>query len=217
MRNIEVQGLFVHVCTRNPIALWAIERLFASGLLNARFDTWLPNQLSICFEGIHVLLIDASSVPEWPEVVRKWTDDGHRTILLVAETGDSSGAQLRALHLGVRGIVRISRDFGQDLSDAIGSIAKGHLFAKSDALEKFYCGTKQTGARSADVSLSFREEQAIELLLKGFSNKRIGVVLGISERTAKFHVCNILRKLRVHSRRELIDKYSELFEQPRSA
>jgi DNA-binding NarL/FixJ family response regulator len=186
-------------------------------LLNARFDAWLPNQLSICLKGIHVLLIDASSVPEWPEVVRKWTDDGHRTILLVAETADSPGAQLRALHLGVRGIVRVSRDFGQDLSDAIGSIAKGHLFAKSDALEKFYCRTKQTGARSADVSLSFREEQAIELLLKGFSNKRIGVVLGISERTAKFHVCNILRKLRVHSRRELIDKYSELFEQPQSA
>ena len=217
MRNIEIQGLSVHVCTKNPIALWAIERLFTSGLLNARFDTWLPNQLSICFEGIHVLLIDASSVPEWPEIVRKWTDEGHRTILLMAESSDSHGAELRALHLGVRGIVRVSPDFGQDLSDAISSIAQGHLFATSDALEKFYCGTRQTGARSADLSLSFREEQAIELLLKGFSNRRIGIVLGISERTAKFHVCNIMRKLRVHCRQELIDKYSGLFEQQKSA
>lgn len=217
MRNIEGQELFIHVCSRNPIAVWAIEQLLTPELLNARFDKWLPNQLFICSEGIHVLLIDASSVPEWPEVVRKWTDDGHRTILLVAESCDSHGAELRALHLGVRGIVRVSPEFGQQLSDAISSIVRGQLFAKGDTLEDFYCGAKRPVSRSVIPILSFREEQAIELLLRGFSNKRIGVVLGISERTAKFHVCNILRKLRVSSRRELIGKYSELFDQPQSA
>ncbi len=186
MRNIEGQELSIHVCSRNPIAVWAIEQLLTPELLNARFDKWLPNQLSICSEGIHVLLIDASSVPEWPEVVRKWTDDGHRTILLVAESCDSHGAELRALHLGVRGIVRVSPEFGQHLSDAISSIARGQLFAKGDTLENFYCGAKRPGSRSVIPILSFREEQAIELLLKVSQTRELGLFSALASEPPNF-------------------------------
>jgi DNA-binding NarL/FixJ family response regulator len=215
MGNIQAPELLIYVCSRNPIAVWAIKELLAPASLNSRFNTWLPNQFLALSEGIHLLLIDASSVLEWPEVVRKWTDEGHRTILLAGESCDSHGAELRALHLGVRGIVHVSRNFSQQLSDAISSIIKGQLFAKGEILNEFYYGAKR--ASSAIPTLSFREEQSLELLLKGFSNRRIGTVLGISERTAKFHVCNILRKLHVSSRRELVDRYSELLDQPRSA
>ena len=43
----------------------------------------------------------------------------------------------------------------------------------------------------------------MELLLRRLSNKEIGSILHISERTVKFHVGNILTKLQVTSRREL--------------
>jgi DNA-binding NarL/FixJ family response regulator len=52
--------------------------------------------------------------------------------------------------------------------------------------------------------LSRREHEVLPLILQGLTNKEIGVRLGISERTAKFHVSGILRKSGATSRLELL-------------
>jgi DNA-binding NarL/FixJ family response regulator len=207
--------LHVYSCSRNPIVIWTIEHSL-SHLGNCLFGTWLPTQLLVAPPGVHVLLIDVSSIPEWPEAVRKWADAGHRTILMVNGGWGTGTNELRALHLGVRGIVHISRDFLQQLSEAIRFVALGQLFASPEVLDAFYCGTRRMRPQSDASHLSFREEQVMDLLLKSLSNKRIGAVLGISERTAKFHVCNLLHKLQVRTRRELIEKYGNIFIQPKA-
>jgi DNA-binding NarL/FixJ family response regulator len=204
--NRILPDLFVYVCSRNSIATWAIERLLSPSSSNWRFATWFPKQLLIVLQGVHILLIDAGSISEWPEAVRKWADAGHRPILLVAESWDSRGAELRALHLGVRGIVRVSRDFIQQLSEAVNLVAKRLVFTSAETLDEFCGGSQRLRPRSGSPHLSFREEQVMDLLIQAFSNRRIGNVLRISERIAKFHVCNILRKLQVRTRRELADK-----------
>jgi DNA-binding NarL/FixJ family response regulator len=208
--------LHIYSCSRNPIAIWTIKHSL-SHLGTCDFGTWLPTQLLVVPPGVHVLLIDVSSIPEWPEAVRKWADAGHRTILIVNGGWGTETSELRALHLGVRGIVHISQDFLQQLSEAIRLVALGQLFASAEALDAFYCGTRRLRPQSDTSHLSFREEQVMDLLLKSFSNRRIGAVLGISERTAKFHVCNLLRKLQVRTRQELIEKYGNVLIQPRSA
>ena len=43
--------------------------------------------------------------------------------------------------------------------------------------------------------LSPRELDTVRLLVEGLSNRQIGRRLGISTHTAKFHVCNVTRKL----------------------
>jgi DNA-binding NarL/FixJ family response regulator len=199
----------VYVCSKNPIATLAIERLLTQSHSDWHFAAWLPNQLITVPPRVNILLIDISSVSEWPEVVHKWTEAGHRTILLTGKNWASGNAALRALHLGVRGIVSISADFIQQLLEAISSVAKGQLFASEELLDEFYYGHRQKRPPSSTPHLSFREEQVMDLLIKGFSNRRIGAVLGISERTAKFHVCNLLRKLQVRSRKELVDRYGQ--------
>jgi DNA-binding NarL/FixJ family response regulator len=208
--------LHIYSCSRNPIAIWTIKHSL-SHLGTCDFGTWLPTQLLVVPPGVHVLLIDVSSIPEWPEAVRKWADAGHRTILIVNGGWGTETSELRALHLGVRGIVHISQDFLQQLSEAIRLVALGQLFASAEALDAFYCGTRRLRPQSDTSHLSFREEQVMDLLLKSFSNRRIGAVLGISERTAKFHVCNLLRKLQVKTRQELIEKYGNVLIQPKSA
>lgn len=207
----------VKVCSKNPIATLAIERLLTQSDSDWHFATWLPNQSISVPPRVHILLIDISSVLEWPEVVRKWTEAGHRTILLTGENWASGSAALRALHLGARGIVSVSADFIQQLLEAISSVAKGQLFASAEILDEFYCGHRRTRPPSATPHLSFREEQVMDLLTKGFSNRRIGTVLEISDRTAKFHVCNLLRKLQVRTRRELVDRYGHVLDQQKSA
>ena len=139
-----------------------------------------------------------SVLPEWPEAVRKWADAGHRTILMVNGGWGTGTDELRALHLGVRGIVHISQDFLQQLSEAIRFVALGQLFASPEVLDAFYCGTRRMRPQSDASHLSFREEQVMDLLLKSLSNRRIGAVLGISGRAhCQVSRLNLLHKLQV--------------------
>lgn len=59
-------------------------------------------------------------------------------------------------------------------------------------------------ARASRKPLTPREIETLDLLRRGFSNKDIGQVLGISENTAKFHVKAILTKLEVADRAEAV-------------
>jgi len=55
--------------------------------------------------------------------------------------------------------------------------------------------------------LTAREREVIALVVKGASNKRIALTLGISLHTVKRHVANIIGKLGVHTRGEVIARY----------
>lgn len=52
--------------------------------------------------------------------------------------------------------------------------------------------------------LSKREREIVELMLRGASNQEIAKELGTSERTAKFHVSNVLKKLNMNSRAQIL-------------
>lgn len=58
--------------------------------------------------------------------------------------------------------------------------------------------------------LSGREREVAALLAMGFSNRDIGDHLFITERTAKKHVSNILRKLQVPNRTSAVSRAREL-------
>ena len=53
--------------------------------------------------------------------------------------------------------------------------------------------------------LTAREREVLELMVEGVtSNRKLAKHLGLSENTVKFHVRNILDKLRVHNRAEVV-------------
>ena len=54
-------------------------------------------------------------------------------------------------------------------------------------------------------ALTDREREVLELLVNGVtSNRKLAKQLGVSENTVKFHVRNILDKLRLHTRAEVV-------------
>ncbi len=63
--------------------------------------------------------------------------------------------------------------------------------------------------READVfdpdALTQREQEVLELMVAGVtSNRRLAQELGVSENTVKFHVRNILDKLHLHNRAQVV-------------
>jgi DNA-binding NarL/FixJ family response regulator len=60
-------------------------------------------------------------------------------------------------------------------------------------------------ASSEQETLTAREREVLELMVDGVtSNRKLAKRLGLSENTVKFHVRNILDKLRLHNRAEVV-------------
>ena len=60
-------------------------------------------------------------------------------------------------------------------------------------------------APSADDELTPREREVLELMVEGVtSNRKLAKRLNLSENTVKFHVRNILDKLRLHDRAQVV-------------
>jgi DNA-binding NarL/FixJ family response regulator len=54
------------------------------------------------------------------------------------------------------------------------------------------------------VTLSDQEKRTLRLVAKGLSNREIGEQLDVQEKTVKYHVTNILRKLKARNRVEAV-------------
>jgi DNA-binding NarL/FixJ family response regulator len=60
-------------------------------------------------------------------------------------------------------------------------------------------------ATAGQDELTAREREVLELMVEGVvSNRKLAKRLGLSENTVKFHVRNILDKLRLHNRAEVV-------------
>ena len=89
----------------------------------------------------------------------------------------------------------------EDLGRAIRSVARGEFLLHPDVagavLEDLRAGRT---APPSETGLTPRETEVLLLLAKGHSNKEIATGLGITVRTAKAHVSNILGKLQALDR-----------------
>lgn len=107
----------------------------------------------------------------------------------------------RLVALGIRGYLpdnRVEADFAR----AISRVHSGHCWLPPGTLEEFAIHAARLSAIKPHASRPFtqRERAVLELVGRGLSNKEIASALGISERTAKFHLGNVFTKLEVHDR-----------------
>lgn len=101
---------------------------------------------------------------------------------------------------GVRGV--LNRDAPEErLRAASIAVAAGLCTLDEQTLEDLV--SPRTAETRATV-LTPREQQVLELLAEGLSNKVIALRLDISEHTAKFHVNSILDKLEADTRTDAV-------------
>jgi two-component system NarL family response regulator len=109
----------------------------------------------------------------------------------------------RLLHSGITGFITHAES-SHLLGPAIQAVAAGRVWASPEIIRIYVELTSQRFTVSSGVEmLTSRENQVLELLRKRYSNREMAQLLRISESTVKFHVSNVLMKLKAHHRRDL--------------
>ncbi|MGF7212539.1 two-component system nitrate/nitrite response regulator NarL [Skermanella aerolata] len=171
-------------------------------------------------QGLKHLLADTRFAVEAEFSTMEQAVDGAVTsgLVIVGEAGDIE--QLRSAYPEAR-IVMLASDFAVDaLRDAMNAGASGYLMknvspeALIQSLELVMMGEKVFPTNLASMlldmsalvpqqsirGLSPREQEILQALVTGASNKLIAIKLGITEATVKVHLKTLLRKIDVNNR-----------------
>ena len=152
--------------------------------------------------GIDALTRLREAVPGLPVVVVSGADDAEHV--------------LNALDKGAMGYIPKTSPRNVLLS-AVRLVASGGIYVPAEALKPREPDTatapvslEASGKTAADLGLSARQREVLDLLLKGLPNKLIARKLDISENTAKIHVSSVFRALGVASRTQALIAASRL-------
>ena len=125
--------------------------------------------------------------------------------VVMLTTSDDEKDLIEALKNGASGYLLKDME-PDDLVVALKDVLKGETIVAPNLVQilaKFHQGDDtEINITNLISTLTPRENEILELLAEGQSNKLIAKNLGISDGTVKLHVKSILRKLEIHSRVE---------------
>jgi len=122
--------------------------------------------------------------------------------IIVTGSGADGETILKALAAGALGYVDEAAA-PLEFVQAIRMVSQGSVWAPRRVLSTFIERVTTSPGRifpAGRVSFTDREKEVLELLVAARSNKEIGSVLGIEERTVKAHVAKLMRKVGVQNR-----------------
>ncbi len=125
------------------------------------------------------------------------------TQVLILSMHDDQRYVFDALKAGASGYV-LKRDVDDALLDAIRAVHRGEAFV-TDAVERSILRSWQADSSNGPVDpLSPREQEVLKLISEAHTNKEIASTLHLAEKTVESHRANILRKLGMRDRVELV-------------
>lgn len=141
-------------------------------------------------------------------IVRQLGERCPEVKIVILATKESGPLVQQLIALGIAGYVLKDEDV-DCLIRAIQTISQGGMWF-SQAVDR---NLRNWFAKSPDSMvdlLSCRELEVLQQIAKGYTNKRIAEELCISERTTRYHVEQIRRKLQVENRTEAVVKALQL-------
>lgn len=123
--------------------------------------------------------------------------------VLMLSMHDDDRYLFEALKAGASGYV-LKREADQFLVDAVRSVAGGTSFLTNAAQGALVRSWLNDDAATPQEPLSPREQEVLKLIAEAHTNKQISEILHLSEKTVESHRGNILRKLGMRDRVELV-------------
>jgi two-component system, NarL family, response regulator DevR len=142
-------------------------------------------------------------------VCRKLTAADPELKVLVLTTFLNERLVVDALRAGAKGYVLKDVD-AEELLRGIAAVRAGESAFDSHAAAVVVRTMSGTAPPRERVTFTARETEVVQLLAQGRSNRQIGQQLYISETTVKFHVHNVMEKLGVKRRAEVVYRSGQL-------
>ncbi len=137
------------------------------------------------------------------QTLKKLRDDGVTSRIVMLTVSDSNEDVIKAISLGADGYLLKDSD-PDELLEQIKKAVQGKMVL-SEAVNAALADAIRRPVEKAATDLSQltnREQEILELIAKGRSNKLIARELDISDGTVKVHVKHLLKKLNLRSRVE---------------
>ena len=126
------------------------------------------------------------------------------SLILMLTVSDSEEDVLTALRIGADGYLLKDME-PEDILDSIRRALQGTMVISDNLTQLLAKALREEEGLNADraaAALTSREQEILEHISNGMSNKRIAQALNITEGTVKVHVKHLLKKLNLHSRTE---------------
>ena len=136
--------------------------------------------------------------------VTRWVREHHREVgVLILSAYDDDPYVMAVIQAGANGYV-LKTASPVEIIQAVRDVHEGKSALDSEIVQKMVAHVS-SGIQDQPVDkLTERELEVLGLVAKGFTNKAIGVQLGISDRTVQGHLAHIFSKLQSASRTEAV-------------
>ena len=126
-----------------------------------------------------------------------------RSEVLILTMHESDELLTEALLAGVRGFL-LKSDAKRHLISAIEALLEGRPYFTSVVLEKLLVNYQLNKQNKSGMLLTAREQNVVQLIAEGHTNKAIGSMLKLSVKTVETHRAAAMRKLGMSSTAELV-------------
>src|SRR5437764_10458449 len=123
--------------------------------------------------------------------------------VLMLSMHDDERYLFEALKAGASGYV-LKREADQDLVGAVRAVGRGEAFLTNAAERSLVRQWMAEGAEGPAIPLTPRAEEAVKLIADAHTNAQIAEILHLAEKTVESHRANVLRKLGMRDRVELV-------------
>ena len=129
-----------------------------------------------------------------------------KIMVLILTAHDDSGYLRQLLEVGASGYV-LKKAAADDLIKAIRVVSAGGVYLDPSLAGKVvggYLGKRGFRSNPAGNEISEREAEVLRLVAWGYTNKEVAGYLGISVKTVETHKANLMQKLDLKSRVEIV-------------
>ncbi|HEV7918951.1 MAG TPA: response regulator transcription factor [Solirubrobacterales bacterium] len=137
------------------------------------------------------------------QAAREIKQQAPEVAVLLLSMHDDERYLYEALRVGAGGYV-LKRAADQDLVRAVRAVYDGEPFLTDDAQRSLVKAWMESGEEPRRDKLTDRELEVVKLIAEAHTNKQIAEILGVSEKTVESHRSNILNKLGMSDRVELV-------------
>ena len=137
------------------------------------------------------------------EVLKQIKDKRPNTAVVILTASDEDEVLLKAVRLGANGYLQKSLS-SHDFLKGLRGLEEGMAAITLETATKIMASISTSDLdRQKSKVLTNKELEMVPLICEGLTNNDISKKLNISRNTVKFHIKNILQKLRISSRAEI--------------